>query len=119
MLLDKISNDISNKKKYLSYRARTKKLPANYRATAAALERYLMNLGPSDNADSLIAMLNDLADLLEQSAVAGTPVRDVVGTDPADFADAFMENYDGGSWVRKERDRLSAAIDRAAAEPTT
>ena len=52
MLLDKISNDISNKKKYLSYKARTKKLPANYRATADALERYLMNLGPSDNADS-------------------------------------------------------------------
>jgi len=75
-----------------------------------------MNLGPTGNGKNLITMLNDLADLLEQSAAAGTPIRDVVGVDPAEFAEEFMQNYDGGSWIRTERDRLGKAIDRAEEE---
>jgi DNA-binding ferritin-like protein (Dps family) len=110
---EKIVGDIGDKKRYLEYKARIKQLPEGYRLAAAALERYLLNLGPSDNGDALVAMLDDLADLLEQSAASGTPLRDVVGADPADFADAFMDNYSGGSWIRKERQRLAESIRRA------
>jgi DNA-binding ferritin-like protein (Dps family) len=111
--IEKVTGDLGDKKRYLEYKARIKRLPEAYRLAAKALERYLLNLGPSDAGNSLITMLNDLADLLEQSAAAGTSLRDVVGTDPAEFADAFMDNYSGGSWIRKERQRLATSIEEA------
>ncbi|WP_127792540.1 DUF1048 domain-containing protein [Agromyces sp. LHK192] len=111
--LEAIVGSLEGKKQYKEYRARVKALPEGYREAAGALERYLLNLGPSDNSDSLIAMLTDLADLLEQHAAAGTPLRDVVGTDPVDFAETFMQNYGGGSWIRKEQSKLTTAIDAA------
>jgi DNA-binding ferritin-like protein (Dps family) len=109
-LIEKVAGDFGDKKRYREYKARVKLLPEGYRLAAEALERYLLYLGPSDTGSSLIAMLNDLADLMEQSAAANMPLRDVVGVDPADFADAFMDNYSGGSWIRKERQRLTTAI---------
>jgi DNA-binding ferritin-like protein (Dps family) len=116
MWIEKIVGDLGDKKKYREYKARVKALPGAYREAGAGLERYLMYLGPSDDGAALVAMLNDLADLLEQAAAAGTPIRDLVGADPVDFADAFMDNYGGGSWIRKERTRLSTTIDRAEGE---
>ncbi|MFG6503584.1 DUF1048 domain-containing protein [Microbacterium sp. P05] len=114
--IEKIVGDLGDKKRYLAYRERVKRLPDGYRDAAKALERYLMNLGPTDDGKGLVTMLEDLADLLEQSAADGAPLRDVVGADPADFAETFMANYDGGSWVRKERARLAESIDRAERE---
>ena len=116
MFLEKIVGDLGDKKRYLAYKQRVKQLPDPYRHAAAALERYLMNLGPTGDGKSLITMLTDLADLLEQSVAAGTPIRDVVGSDPVEFVETFMENYEGGSWIRKERDRLAKAMDRAEEE---
>ncbi|MFJ6651691.1 DUF1048 domain-containing protein [Microbacterium sp. NPDC091313] len=116
---EKIIGDLGDKKRYLAYKARVKRLPEPYRQSAVALERYLLHLGPSDDGASLIAMLDDLGDLLEQSAAAGTPVRDVVGADPVEFADTFMDNYGGGSWIRKERQRLRATIaDAEGSQPS-
>ena len=63
-------------------------------------------------------MLEDLADLFEQSAASGTPVREVVGEDPVEFAEAFLRNYPEGQWITRERDRLTSAIERAAGEAT-
>lgn len=110
---EKIIGDLEDKKRYRAYKARVKALPEPYRQTTAALERYLMHLGPSDYGSSLITMLDDLGDLMEQSAAAGTPVRDVVGADPVAFADTFMANYGGGSWIRKEQGRLQKAVEAA------
>lgn len=114
--LEKVVGDLGDKKRYREYKQRVKALPAGYREGAEALERYLLHLGPSDDSKSLIAMLDDLAVLFEQSAAVGTPLRDIVGDDPAEFADVFMDNYGGGSWIRKERARLASSIDRAAAD---
>jgi DNA-binding ferritin-like protein (Dps family) len=113
MWVDKIVGDIAVKKSYLEYKARIKKLPPGYREAARALERYLLNMGPSDDGKALIAMLTDLAELLEQSVADATPIRTLVGEDPCEFADTFLDNYAGGSWIRKERTRLAVAIDRA------
>ena len=110
---EKITGDLADKKRYREYKQRVKNLPDDYREAANALERYLMHLGPVDDSASLIAMVTDLADLLEQSAAAGTPIRDVVGEDPSVFADTFMDSYGGGSWIRKERARLAKAVDDA------
>jgi DNA-binding ferritin-like protein (Dps family) len=113
MWIEKIVGDLGDRKKYRKYRERVRALPDGYRQAAQALERYLMNLGPTGGGKNLIMMLNDLADLLEQSVAAGTPLRDVVGADPDEFAEDFLRNYDGSSWIRSERERLGRAIDRA------
>jgi len=114
MWIEKLIGDLADKRSYLQYRARIKKLPSGYRDAALALERYLMNMGPSDDGEALVAMLTDMADLIEQSVADKTTIRSLVGDDPSEFAEAFLDNYAGGSWIRKERKRLAEAIDRAA-----
>lgn len=59
-------------------------------------------------------MLEDLADLFERAAADETPVRAIVGDDPVEFAEEFLQNYSEGQWINKERARLTTAIDRAA-----
>ncbi len=105
---------IGDKRRYRKYKARTKELPVSYRTAADALERYLLYFGPNDG-DRLNEMLEDLANLLEQSVADEITVRAVVGEDPVEFAETFLRNYPGGSWISKERDRLAKAIDKAEA----
>ena len=104
---------IKQKKRYRQYKARTEQLPANYHTAIDALEQYLLFFGPGPG-DSILSMLEDLADLFEQSAANGTPIRAVVGEDPVEFAEAFLRNYPEGQWISRERERLTNAIDRVA-----
>ena len=105
----------AQKRRYRQYKARTEQLPANYHTAIDALERYMEFFGPGTG-DSLLSMLEDLADLFEQSAANGTPVRAVVGEDPVEFAEAFLRNYPEGQWISRERERLINGIARAAGE---
>ena len=102
------------KRRYRQYKARTKRLPANYHTAIDALERYMEFFGPGKG-ESLLPMLEDLADLFEQGAANRTPIREIVGEDPAQFAEAFLRDYPEGQWISRERERLTAAIERAAA----
>ena len=108
-----IAKLIDDKRRYRRYKARTKQLPVNYRTTVEALERYLMHFGPGDGSH-LMVMFEDLADLFEQSAASGTPVRAVVGEDPVAFAEEFLRNYPEGHWISQEREKLTNAINRIA-----
>lgn len=103
---------IGDKRRWRAYQERTKQLPENYRTAVEGLERYLMYTGPGDG-DQLMTMIEDLADLFEQSAAAGTPVRAIVGDDPVEFAEAFKRNYGLSQWLSKEQQRLTSAIERA------
>lgn len=75
-----------------------------------------MYFGAITKGDVLVSMLGDLADLFEQSAADGTPIREIVGNDPVEFAETFMRNYTGGQWINKERERLIKAIDAASGD---
>ena len=77
----------------------------------------MMVFGPG-KADVLQPMLDDLADLFEQSAVDGTSIRAIVGDDPVEFAEAFLRNYPTGTWIGKEQERLISAIDGVAGRAT-
>ena len=112
MFLTKV---IGEKKRWRQYKARTRQLPASYRATVEALERYLMCFGPGDG-DTAASMFEDLADLFEESAANSTPIRAIVGENPVEFAEAFLGNYPKGSWISRERARLNDAVERAAGE---
>ena len=109
-----ISTMIAEKRRYRQHKARTEQLPADYHTAIDALERYLMYFGAITKGDTMASMLEDLADLFEQSAANGTPIRAVVGDDPVEFAETFLQNYSEGQWINKERERLTNAIDRVA-----
>jgi DNA-binding ferritin-like protein (Dps family) len=111
------SKVIGDKKRWRQYKARKEQLPANYRTAMDAVERYLMYFGRGDG-PSWASMLDDLADLFEQSAANGTPIREIVGEDPVEFVEAFIQNYPEGQWRIRERQRLTNAIERAAGEDT-
>ena len=115
-LIEKIVGDLGDKRRWRQYKSRTKQLPASYRGAVESLERYLMYFGAITTGDILMSMLEDLADLFEQSAADGTSIRAIVGDNPVEFAETFLANYSEGQWINKERQRLTAAIDRAAGD---
>jgi DNA-binding ferritin-like protein (Dps family) len=103
---------IGDKRRWREYKARTRRLPEDYRAAVEALERYLMYFGSADG-ESAASMFEDLADLFEQAAADRTPIREIVGEDPVEFVEVFLQNYEKGGWVTRERRRLIDAIERA------
>jgi len=96
-----------------------KQLPRNYRTAIDALDRYLMYFGAITKGETLVSMLEDLADLFEQSAADETPIREVVGEDPVEFVETFLQNYADGQWINKERQRLTNAIESITREQKT
>lgn len=111
-----ISKVVGEKGKWREYKARARQLPASYRTALDALERYLNHFGTGGGGGT--AIYEDLIDLFEQSAVNGTPIRQVVGEDPVEFIETFVRNYPKGRWIIRERERLTNAIERAAGEET-
>ncbi|HUR05369.1 MAG TPA: DUF1048 domain-containing protein [Nonomuraea sp.] len=115
--LELVTGSLEEKKRWRQYKARIKQLPENFRTAVEALERYLMHFGPADGADTM-SMYEDLADLFEQSAADGSPIRDIFGQDPVEFVEAFLANYPQGQWISRERKRLADAIERAVGDDT-
>jgi DNA-binding ferritin-like protein (Dps family) len=107
---------IEQKRRYRRYQKRIEQLPTTYRTAVAGMERYTNHLGGIGDSESILSMLDDLADLFEQAAANGTPVREIVGSDPVEFAETFLSNYPAGSWITRERDRLARAVAQAEAE---
>ncbi|MBS1699143.1 MAG: DUF1048 domain-containing protein [Actinobacteria bacterium] len=112
--IEALTGSLEQKKQYKQDKARIEALPAPYAEAATAMHRYLMYAGGITDGDTLIRMYTDMADLWERAAVDGTPVRDIVGDDPVDFAESFAKAYAGREWIDKERTRFTAAIDKAA-----
>ncbi|WP_315835188.1 DUF1048 domain-containing protein [Bradyrhizobium prioriisuperbiae] len=112
--IEKVTGSIEQKKRYWQYKERTKQLPTNYRTAIEALDRYLTYFGGITKGDTVVSMLEDLVDLFEQSAASGTPIRAIVGENPVEFVETFLQNYAEGQWIDKERKRLVEAIDRVA-----
>jgi DNA-binding ferritin-like protein (Dps family) len=112
--VEALTGSLEQKKQYRQDLARIKVLPEPYLTAATALHRYFMYAGGTVDGDTLLTMLGDHADLWERAAVDGTPVRDIVGDDPAEFAEAFVKAYAGKEWIDRERARLRRAIDAAA-----
>jgi DNA-binding ferritin-like protein (Dps family) len=107
---------IEQKRRYRRYKKRIEHLPTSYRTAVAGMERYTYHLGGIGDGESILSMLDDLADLFEQAAASGTPVREIVGEDPVEFAEAFLRNYKAGNWITREQERLTRAVEQAEAE---
>lgn len=114
--IEVITGSLEQKKQYKHDKARIDGLPEPYAKAASAMHRYLMYYGGITDGDTLTQMFTDLADLWERAAVDGTPVSDIVGDDPVEFAETFAQAYGGTQWIDKERARLTKAIDEAKEE---
>ena len=79
--------------------SRTRAAAKALRAVPHVLRRRHRRRRPS------LTMFDDLADLLERAAADGTPVREIVGDDPVEFAEAFAAG------LRRQ------AVDRQGARP--
>jgi DNA-binding ferritin-like protein (Dps family) len=111
--IETLTGSLEQKKQYRQYKARIEGLAEPYRAAAKAIDRYLMYYGGVTDGDTMMTMLGDSADLWERAAVDGTPVREIVGHDPVEFAESFARAYSGKQWIDKERARLNKAIEDA------
>ncbi|HEX6351124.1 MAG TPA: DUF1048 domain-containing protein [Candidatus Dormibacteraeota bacterium] len=111
--IELLTGSLEQKRRYKQYRGRIDALPEPYRSVAKALERYFMYYGGVTDGDTTLRMWSDLVDLWERAAVDGTPVRAVVGDDPVEFAETFVQAYSGKQWIDKERTRLVKTIEDA------
>jgi DNA-binding ferritin-like protein (Dps family) len=109
---------IEQKRRYRRHKERAKQLPEDYRTVLAAVERYVW-LFASGEGDTLLPLVEDLGDLFAQSAERGTPVRDVVGEDPVEFAETLIQSYPQNLWINKERQRLTRAVESITREEKT
>ncbi len=114
--IELVTGSLEEKRQYRRYQARIDALPEPYGAVAKAMQRYFMFYSAITDGHTSLTMMSDHIDLWERAAADGTPVRDIVGEDPIEFADAFAEAYTGTRWIDKERARLIKAIDHAEAE---
>lgn len=114
--IEALTGPLEQKKRYRQDKARIDALPAPYATAGKALHRYLLSYAGITDGDTLITMLGDLADLWDRAAADGTPVRDIVGEDPVEFAETFAQAYTGTHWIDKERARLTKAIADAERE---
>jgi DNA-binding ferritin-like protein (Dps family) len=111
--IEALTGSLEQKKQYKQDKARIDGLPEPYATAAKAMHRYFIYYGGVTDGELLVTMLGDLADLWERAAIDGTPVRDIVGDDPVEFAETFAEAYSGTQWIDKERQRLTQAIEDA------
>lgn len=107
-----VTGSLADKKAYRQYKARIAALPDPYKTAANAFERYFMYNGgiPDGDPAVMLTMLNDFADLWERAAADGTPVHEITGDDPVEFAETFAAAYSGKRWIDKERNRLTETI---------
>lgn len=112
--IELVTGSLEQKKQYRQYMARIKALPEPYNTVAKALHRYFMYyVGTPVDGETALTMMGDFVDLWERAAADGTLVREIVGEDPVEFADAFAQAYVGKRWIDKERARLAQAIEDA------
>ncbi|KQV05004.1 DUF1048 domain-containing protein [Leifsonia sp. Root112D2] len=116
--IEALTGSLEQKKQYRQSMARVAALAEPYRSAAKAYNRYFMYYGGFTDGDTLVTMIGDHVDLWERAAVDETPIRDIVGDDPVEFAEEFARAYSGTQWIDKERARLTKAIDDAALQDT-
>ncbi len=111
--IELVTGSLEQKKQYKQAKARLDALPEPYRSVAGAFNRYFMYYGGVTEGDTIVQMFVDLADLWERAAIDGTPVVEIVGEDPIEFAESFAQAYGGKRWIDKERARLIEAVEKA------
>ncbi len=81
---------IDGKKQWRAHMARVKALPPDYQVVYKEVQRYFFKVGPVGLADG--TLLPGIVDFFEESAAAGTGVRQLLGYDVASFCDGLIQD---------------------------
>jgi DNA-binding ferritin-like protein (Dps family) len=111
--IESLTGSLEQKKQHKQHQARVAALPDPYGTVAKAFQRYFTYYAGVTDGETLVTMFGDFVDLWERAAADRTPVREIVGDDPVDFAETFAQAYTGTRWIDKERARLVKAVDDA------
>lgn len=111
--IELVTGSLEQKKQWRQIKARLDALPEPYLSAQKATFRYLMYAGGVLDGETSMTMMTDFVELWERAAADETPLREIVGDDPAGFMDEFAQAYVGKHWIDKERARLDKAIDDA------
>ena len=87
--IETLTGSLEQKKQYRQYKARIEALPEPYGTARRRCSGTSCTTGASRTATPLVTMFGDFADLWERAAADGTPVREIVGDDPVEFAETF------------------------------
>ncbi|GAA5195547.1 DUF1048 domain-containing protein [Microbacterium jejuense] len=90
-------------------------MPVDFRLAFDAFASYLARRLPEVTPDTGAEVLDDLAALFAEAATAGSPLRAVVGSDPAEIAEALLANHADAPGNRDARADLVRAIDAVTA----
>lgn len=114
--IESLTGPLEQKKQYRQDKARIDALAEPYTTVAKAMHRYLLRYSGITDGETLVAMFGSLADLWERAALDRTPVREITGEDPVEFAESFAQAHGGAHWIDKERARLNKAVAEAERE---
>jgi DNA-binding ferritin-like protein (Dps family) len=89
-------------------------MPVDFHLALDAFAAYLNRRVPTVPATAAAGVLDDLVILFAQAADDGILLRAVVGTDPADVAEALLANHADVSCNASARADLTRAIDAVA-----
>ncbi|RDW17312.1 DUF1048 domain-containing protein [Oceanobacillus chungangensis] len=99
---------MQEKREYRAYRKRVNELPEEFRIAMVSIEEYMWNFAKGSG---MFALLKNILEMFESSASDGLSVRDVVGSDIAEFADSLLAEFPEETWIDKMRKKLRDSIE--------
>ena len=105
-ILDFITGDMSEKKRYRANEKRAKALPSEYAQAYNDIKHYLWNTAGIFTIDPLIS----LVDLFEEASADGKHVIDITGPDVATFADDLVRGE--RSYKDQQRKKLNDKLNK-------
>lgn len=96
--------------------ARSRSLPVPYQEAYTEIKKYAWKMTYKDGKRTVVA-LNEILQDFEASAAAGTPLREVVGIDAAQYCDAHLAASGAVSHVAAWQDTLNRALTNQATDP--
>jgi DNA-binding ferritin-like protein (Dps family) len=105
-LLEKVTGDLAEKKRWRRIQARAKALPEEYAVAYKKIQKYIWNSAAIET----IEPFENLVDLFEDAAVRGKAVLEITGQDVAAFADELVKGEK--SYFEKLRTNLNRVITK-------
>ena len=103
-ILEKVTGDLGEKKRWRELQKRAKELPGDYRTAYEEIRKYLWTTSGLET----IGPFAELLDLFEEGAANGRKVLDITGGDVAAFADELARGEKG--YFERNREKLNRGL---------
>ncbi|MCL2654883.1 MAG: DUF1048 domain-containing protein [Coriobacteriia bacterium] len=103
-IVETVTGDLSEKKRYRAIQKRAHDLPGDYRIAYDEIQKYLWATGGTER----IEPFESLVELFEEGAAQGRPVLEITGEDVAAFADQLV--YGERGYIEKRREKLNRTL---------